>query len=100
MKDWEKWQKEADERLKLLEYQDQLMKTHGQLAGRYIQEQYADGHAIYTITRVWKKKVKIEVVTGIGDDWVIPYWGEKTTIDREYAEQSIARRDNLAEIFS
>lgn len=60
-------------------------KIKGNLLGRYMSEGYADGAAYYEIIVVKKQKVIIRVLTGIGDDWIIPYWGEETTIDKNYA---------------
>jgi len=89
-----------DENFKALQREDQKAKNNNQLVGRYIAEPYADGKAYYRITKVNKKTVRIEVVTEIGDDWVIPYWGEVASIDRAYAENSVAYRDRLAKAFA
>jgi len=91
--------KRWDENWEDLQDQDNLCKEAGQLLGRFIDEPYADGKAFYQIIRVFKKKVKIQVVTEIGDDWVIPYWGETATIDKDYAIQNIERRDALSKLF-
>jgi hypothetical protein len=77
---------------------DRESKEAGTLLYRYIQEPYADSYAYYQITKVGTRKVTIEVVTEIGDDWSIPYWGDKTSIDKQYAEDSIAWRDNLTRL--
>lgn len=82
-----------------LEMKDQAAKESGTLKGRYIQEPRADGYAIYEIIRVNKRSVRIRVVTGIGDDWTVPFWGEETTIPLDYAEQNVRRRDALEELF-
>lgn len=84
---------------KILIGEDIIAKQKGVLVGRYIKEQYADGYAFYKITKEIKKKVMIEVVKNIGDDWVIPYWGEKKVIDKEYALHSITGREALEKIF-
>lgn len=78
---------------------DAEAKAKGELKGRYISEQYADGYAIYQIVKENKASVLIQVVTEIGDDWVIPYWGESTTIPKEYAVNHVARREAMAELF-
>lgn len=82
-----------NENEKQLNDRDEAAKAKGDLKGRYIREGYADGYAIYEIIRVNKKSVRIRVVTGIGDDWRIPYWGDETTIPLEYALQNIKQRD-------
>jgi len=78
---------------------DKTAKEKGELVGRYIDEPFADGKAIYQIIKENKKTVRIRVCTGLGDDWVIPYWGEETTIDKEYAVKKVAQRDALVELF-
>ncbi len=74
--------------------------AEGRLTGRYLQEPYADGHAYYRITRTYRRSVTIERCTGLGDDWTIPYWGEKATIDRAYAEERLAQRDRITALFA
>lgn len=82
-----------EENRKKLDEQDAKAKTEGKLVGRYIQEPRGDGYAIYRIVRENKKTVRIQRVTGIGDDWSVPYWGDETTVDKEYAEKNIGQRD-------
>jgi len=90
------WQDNQDK----LEKTDQKAKAEGKLIGRYIQEQIADGYAYYVIVKENKAAVQIKHVSGLGDDWVIPYWGVKATIKKDFALQNIGYRDNLARIFS
>lgn len=78
---------------------DQELKAKGELVGRFIQESYADGYAIYTIEKIKGSKVLIAVVTDIGDDWRIPYWGDAAWIDLKYANQSIEGRDRIDILF-
>lgn len=78
---------------------DREAKEKNQLVGRYIQEPYADGYAVYQVIRENKNTVRVRVCTGLGDDWVIPYWGEEYTINKEYAIQSIKSRDNIKRVF-
>ena len=87
------WVKKIDENWKKIKEQDEKAKQEGVLKGRYIQEAYADGYAIYQIVRENKNTVRIKVCKDIGDDWVIPYWGEETTIDKSHAERNIGHRD-------
>lgn len=81
-----------------MQQKDKEAKEKGVLKGRYIREPYADGYAFYEIIRENKNTVRIRVVKGIGDDWVIPYWGEETSIDKEYALQNLAQRDFFSEL--
>lgn len=81
-----------------LEKQNKEAKEAGVLKGRYIKEPYADGFAVYEIIRENKKTVRIKACTGIGDDWVIPMWGEEATVSKEYVLNSI-KRDEFFEEF-
>lgn len=78
---------------------DALAKAQGTLIGRFFGEPFADGKAIYRITGTNKTKAKIEVVTGLGDDWEIPYWGHEKTIDLAYVQKKIEGRDSLNALF-
>lgn len=97
--DVEQMLKQHDDNWKKLYEKDQELKAKGELIGRYIQESYADGYAVYTIEKVKGKKVLIAVVTGIGDDWHIPYWGAAAWIDLKYAKENVDRRDRLDKLF-
>jgi len=92
--------KRWDETWKDVEDMDNEAKAAGTIIGRYIDEPIADGKAIYLITNEYKNKVKIKVVTGLGDDWRVPYWGDVATIDKDYALSKLKYRDSLAELFS
>lgn len=101
--------KKIEENWKKLEEQDARAKADGKLIGRYITEPFADGQAVYVITGEFhvacdcvehKDRVIIQVATGLGDDWVIPYWGERTSIRRDYAVGKIMQRENIEKLFS
>jgi hypothetical protein len=89
-----------DANFKKLVAQDEKAKDEDKLVGRYIQEQIADGYAYYVIVRENKRTVRIRHATGLGDDWMIPYWGEEASIDKSYALQRIDWRDGLDALFS
>ena len=67
---------------------DKKAKEKGKLVGRYIDEPYADGAAIYKIIRENKNTVRIKVVVDIGDDWVIKI-ARKTTWACPVVSQSL-----------
>lgn len=92
----EKW----NANFRALEAEDAEARRNGTLVGRYIKEPIADGYAFYKIVKENKATVKIQVVTDIGDDWRVPYWGNSTTIPKSYAIKSIGMEDKLAELFS
>jgi len=79
---------------------DQKAKAEGKLVGRFIQEQIADGYAFYRVIKENKASVRIKHVSGLGDDWQVPYWGTEATIKKDFAIQNIGYRDRLAELFS
>lgn len=84
-----------DANRQVLEEQDRKAKEQGTLVGRLIREAYADSYACYVVIKENKKTVRIKVTKGVGDDWIIPYWGEETTIDKDYAIKHL----RWAEIF-
>lgn len=94
------WRDQFNRNWKQLKECDKRAKEGGFLVGRYIKEPFADGYAIYQVIRENKKTVRIRVCTGIGDDWVIPYLGQETSVDMAYVTQNIAQREALAAIFS
>ncbi len=94
--DVNKWLEEIEKNQKEMRDRDQESKAKGILKGRYIREPYADNYAFYEIIRENKKTVRIRVITGIGDDWVLPMFGEEATVDKDYAINNIAYRDYLA----
>lgn len=98
--DWETNDALMKENQKQLDQIDSEAKANGELLWRYIQEPCADGYAVYQIVKVNKKTVRIRNCTGLGDDWVIPYWGGETTIGRDYAELKTKRKDNIEALFS
>ena len=93
------WTKSFDDNWNKLVAQDKEAKEKGEMLGRYITHPYADGCATYLITKINQKSVVIEVCVGLGDDWVLPAWGVKTSIPKKLAFSFLDRRDGLAELF-
>jgi len=90
--------KRAQEEMKS---KDATAKQNGELVGRYIREQVADGYAFYEIIKVNKTTVQIkwlEEASTCGD-YIVPMWGTQATISRNYAEQSMKQIEALARIF-
>lgn len=88
-----------DAKYEMMEHQDKVSKGLGILPGRFISEPRGDGYAYYLIVKENKKTVRIERVTGLGDDWSIPMWGDAASIPKGYAEESLRRRDGLNALF-
>ena len=61
---------------------DENAKADGKLVGRYVREPIADGYAYYKIVKVKKSTIDIKLITGIGDDYSIPYWGTEASVKK------------------
>ena len=90
---------QMDRNWALIEKVDLEAKEQGTIVGRYIKEQIADGYAIYIVTKEGKRTSTVEVVTGIGDDWVIPSIGRVGSLKTDYVCANIARRDAINKIW-
>lgn len=98
-KQWDEIEKGYQRNWKKITDADEKAKAEGKLVGRYIQHAFADGYAVYQIVRENKKSVRIRVCKGIGDDWVLPAWGEVCTIPKDTALRFISWEDGLREMF-
>jgi hypothetical protein len=84
----------------LLDAIDARAMARGAILGRYIREPFADGHATYQVIDLTKTRARIRVCRGLGDDWVIPYWGEEASVDLDFVQQRIKHRDSFKALFS
>ena len=94
------WIEQSKKNWEAINQCDKESSVKGELAGRYITEPIADGNAVYQIVRENKKTVRIQVCTGLGDDWVIPYFGEEATVDKSYVIRKISQREALKRLFA
>lgn len=78
---------------------DEIAKANGTLIGRVISHPIADGKAWYQVVKESAKSCTIQVCRGIGDDWVLPAWGEKCSISKTKILDFIGRAEALARIF-
>ena len=78
---------------------DAEAKQNGTLVGRYISHPYADGKAFYQIIAESGRKVTIKSCKGLGDDWVLPAWGEECEISKDTAHLFIAQREAMENLF-
>lgn len=92
--------KRIDLNLANIDVIDKEAKNKGQYLHRFVYEPYADGHAVYQIIKENKKTFRIRVCQGVGDDWVLPYWGNETLVDKDYILSNINRRDFLDELIA
>ena len=79
---------------------DSMCADNGQVLFRYIEHSYADGAAVYQIVAVNGNRATIQVVTGIGDDWVLPAWGRRKTLALSEVQGYLRQRDGMRAIFS
>lgn len=72
----------------------------GQLVGRIVKENIADGYAYYRVIKENKKTVRLQSVKGIGDDYQVPYWGDEATVEKKYVVSTLGYADRLNELFA
>ena len=101
MTDWEAMRAERDRAWKEFKDRDQAAKDKGELVGRYIQEQIADGYAYYTVTKVNKRTVRLQHEPDLGDGYAVPMIESMGgTVPLKYVRQNIGWRDKMADIFA
>jgi hypothetical protein len=92
---YDEYDKIRRENWKSLNDLDKQAKEAGQLVGRYIKHQIADGYAYYQIIKEHKKSVRIRLCEGLGDDYFIQAWGGESTISIDKALSFISNREWL-----
>jgi len=97
---WDEIDREYKKNWKKITDADAKARAEGKLVGRCIKHGMGDGCAVYQITRENKKTVRIRVCRGIGDDWVLPAWGEECSIPKRTALKFIDWEDGMREIFA
>lgn len=95
IKDTAQYLASREQNWKNLQMLDEEARQRGLLVGRYITHAFADGQAVYQIVAENRKTIRIQVVRGLGDDWVLPAWGVEATIDKVYAEKEFRSREFL-----
>jgi hypothetical protein len=76
-----------------MEKEDNLARLGGKLVGRYLKEPIADGNAFYKIVKENKASVRVEKITGIGDDWSILRWEATLSVPKSEAIENLRFRD-------
>jgi hypothetical protein len=97
---WDEIDRQYKKNWKKITDADEKARKVGKLVGRYIKHAYADGYAVYQIVKENKKSVRIRVCRGIGDDWILPAWGEECSISKQTALNFISWEDNMREMFA
>jgi hypothetical protein len=98
-KGWEESKKKMDKQDNLMNELKELAKTNKTLLGRVIRFPHADSYAVYVITKVNKKTVRINWVDYC-DAWQDERCGIAANLDIRYATQKIKGEDCLDEMFS
>lgn len=76
--EWLGKMKIVEERVSLV---NDAAKKAGKLAGRILQIPMGDGYAYYQVLEKNGDDAIVGVITGIGDDWIIPDLGHKSKIN-------------------
>jgi len=83
----------------LIEEIEKVAKRNNTILGRLIRFPFADGYAIYVITKVNKKTVRVAWID-YGDGWMDRRLGRGGLLDIDYAMKEIKGEDALKELFS
>lgn len=98
-KGWEGIKDKMNRQDNLMNELKELAKTNKTLLGRIIRFPHADSYAVYVITKVNKKTVRIDWVDYC-DAWQDERCGIAANLDIRYATQKVQGEDRLEEIFS
>ena len=79
---------------------DEAARAKGTMVGRTVKHGFADGYAYYQIVKENKKTYTIVVCRGLGDDWVLPAWGERATVGKRQIDSLLGLEDALRELFA
>lgn len=91
--DVDKWIKDMEDNFNEVLRKDREAKIKGVLVGRYVAFPWADGQSFYEITKENKATVRLRVITGVGDDWVLPAYGNKSSESKDYILRNIEGRE-------
>ncbi len=69
------------------------------MVGRTVKHGFADGYAYYQIVKANKATYTIAVCKGLGDDWVLPAWGERATVAKRQIDRLLDFEDFTRELF-
>ncbi len=94
--DWTEIDRVYESNWSKLEAIDHAARDRGELVGRIIKKGMADGYALYLITKENKATVRINHITGLGDDYMDSYWGKQANISKAFAVQLTGAEDRWA----
>jgi len=84
---------------KLMSEMETLAKQEKTLLGRIIRFPMADSYAVYVITKVNKRTVRI-LWLDYCDGWIDPRCGKEANLNLEFATSTVNGRDALDKLFS
>lgn len=84
---------------KLMDELEVLAKEANSLIGRVLRFPMADSYALYVVTRVYKKTVKVRWIQWC-DAWQDDRLGVEGNLDYNYVASSIQGQDNMKKLFS
>ena len=93
---FEQYQDVVDANMKHIKQIEKEAKSKNTILHRFLYESVADGQAIYQIVKENKQTVQVAICSIDGlyyNDYMVPQWGEKATIPKEYAEHGIRCQD-------
>lgn len=76
----------------------EVATANNTILGRSIFLPHADGNAMYVVTKINKRSVRLEHCPWI-DNWYDNVLGEGGTVSLEWAENEIRGRDEIAKLF-
>lgn len=98
-KGWENMLAKIERQDAMIDELEKMAKPEKTLLGRIVKFPMADSYAMYVITKVNAKTVRITWLD-YSDAWVDDRVGKEANLDRTYAEQQVFGQDRLFELFS
>jgi hypothetical protein len=95
---WKSYLIKTEEHDRVIDELRKLAKANNTLLGRIIKFPKGDGYAMYVITKVNKKTVRIDWID-YGDGWIDDRCGKAALIDIDYASSKVIGEDKLMELF-
>lgn len=79
---------------------DEAARAKGTMVGRTVKHGFADGYAYYQIVAENTRTYTIVVCKGLGDDWVLPAWGERATVGKSQIDRLLGFEDAMRAAFA
>lgn len=100
--DYSKGREEVEAQLKKnqqkLDYLDAIARKNNTFVGRTVSVPVADGYATYVVVKENKTSCRIEVATGLGDDYCSYEWGREATVSKSFLTQHFRAHEALEKL--